>query len=313
MELYQLRSFAAVAATGHLTRAAEILHVSQPALSAQIKALEDELGVVLFERGPAGMTLTAAGKRLLPEAENVVTAAQTLRSRALALRGETAGHLKLGTVADPEFIRLPTVLTRTIERFPLLDIEVHHVVSGAAFENVREGVLDASFYFGGLEHPKVSSIALCEFAYRVVAPGAWRERIAGASWEELAAEPWIMAPAISTHSALASELFRARGSAPTQKIEVDNESVISALVTSGLGVALMREDLALAQAATGALCIWGDVRLPTTLSFIFSRKRRRDPALRALAAVVRDVWREVREQTSAPTPKPARRHDAVSA
>ena len=64
MELYQLRGFAAVAESGHLTRAAERLHLSQPALSAQIKALEDELGVHLFERGPSGMALTAAGKRL---------------------------------------------------------------------------------------------------------------------------------------------------------------------------------------------------------------------------------------------------------
>ena len=75
MELYQLRSFLAVAELGHLTRAAERLHVSQPALSAQIKALEDELSVVLFERGAAGMTLTAAGRQLLPEAERVVAAA----------------------------------------------------------------------------------------------------------------------------------------------------------------------------------------------------------------------------------------------
>ena len=87
MELYQLRSFAAVAELGHLTRAAERLHVSQPALSAQIKALEDELAVVLFERGAGGMSLTAAGRQLLPEAERVIAAAQVLRSQALALQG----------------------------------------------------------------------------------------------------------------------------------------------------------------------------------------------------------------------------------
>src|SRR5258706_14330728 len=75
MELYQLRSFAAVAELGHLTRAAEKLHISQPALSAQIKALEDELGVALFERTPSGMTLTAAGQRLLTEASKFSRAA----------------------------------------------------------------------------------------------------------------------------------------------------------------------------------------------------------------------------------------------
>ena len=88
MELYQLRSFIAVAELAHLTRAAERLHVSQPALSAQIKALEDELGVHLFERTPAGMTLTAAGKRLLPEAAKVLADAAALYGKARAMEGE---------------------------------------------------------------------------------------------------------------------------------------------------------------------------------------------------------------------------------
>src|SRR5262252_9431477 len=65
MELYQLRSFLAVAEAGNLTRAAEKLHLSQPALSAQIRSLEDELEVTLFERTSGGMTPTAAGRRLL--------------------------------------------------------------------------------------------------------------------------------------------------------------------------------------------------------------------------------------------------------
>jgi DNA-binding transcriptional LysR family regulator len=69
MELYQLRSFVAIAELGQLTRAAEKLHVSQPAVSAQLKALEDKLGLVLFERTASGMVLTAPGARLLAEAE----------------------------------------------------------------------------------------------------------------------------------------------------------------------------------------------------------------------------------------------------
>jgi len=89
MELYQLRTFAAVAETGHLTRAAERLHISQPAVSAQIKALEDKLEVRLFERGPAGMTLTRAGARLLEQAAKVIAAAEELRNLAKALTGES--------------------------------------------------------------------------------------------------------------------------------------------------------------------------------------------------------------------------------
>ena len=85
MELYQLRRFAAVAELGHLTRAAERLHVSQPALSAQIRALEETLGVTLFERGSSGMSLTAAGRRLLPAARDVVAKAAALRGVAQSI------------------------------------------------------------------------------------------------------------------------------------------------------------------------------------------------------------------------------------
>src|ERR1700720_3263893 len=106
MELYQLRSFAAVAEAGHLTRAAQKLHISQPALSAQIKALEDELGLTLFERTSTGMTLTAAGKRLLAEADKIPAASQTFEAEARALTGGVAGKARVGTLSDPEFIRL---------------------------------------------------------------------------------------------------------------------------------------------------------------------------------------------------------------
>jgi len=290
MELYQLRSFLAVAELGHLTRAAERLHVSQPALSAQIKALEDELSVVLFERGAAGMTLTAAGRQLLPEAERVVAAAQSLRSQALALQGEVAGRVRLGTVSDPDLTRLPDVLRRAVDRFPLLELDVHQEVSGAAFEKVRDGELDAAFYYGDRSHPAVASLPLREFAFCIVVPAAWAQRLEGESWQAIAAEPWIMTPPISTHHALAMALLDAHGVAPMRRVEADHEAVISSLVAAGLGVALMREDIARAEAERGALRIWGDARIATRLSFVYRRERERDPPIHALRDVVRDVW-----------------------
>jgi DNA-binding transcriptional LysR family regulator len=290
MELYQLRSFVAVAELGQLTRAADRLHVSQPALSAQIKALEDELGVVLFERGASGMTLTAAGRQLLPEAERVLAAAQALRSQALALRGEVSGRVRLGTVGDPELTRLGDVLRRAVACFPLLEIDVHHEISGAAFDKVRDGELDAAFYYGDLAHPAVGSVVLGELAFRIVVPAGWAARLADAGWEGIAAEPWIMTPPISTHHVLATELFRAHAVEPVRQVEADHEAVISSLVTAGLGVALMREDMARADAAKGGIAIWGDTRLATRLAFVYRREREHDPSIRAIRDVVLDVF-----------------------
>jgi DNA-binding transcriptional LysR family regulator len=302
MELYQLRSFATVAELGHLTRAAERLHVSQPALSAQIKALEDELSVVLFERGAGGMTLTAAGRQLLPEAERVIAAAQSLRNQAQTLHGQVSGRVRLGTVADPELTRLPDVLRRAVDRFPLLELDVHQEISGAAFEHVRDGELDAAFYYGSLTHPAVAALPLRRFAFCIVVPAAWGKRLEGASWETLAAEPWIMTPPISTHTALAADLFQAHAVTPMRRVEADHEAVISSLVAAGLGVALMREDAALADARNGAVAIWGDARVETGLFFVYRRERERDPPIHALRDVVRGVW-DARKPAAARPPR----------
>ena len=245
--------------------------MSQPALSAQIKALEDELGVQLFARGPAGMTLTAAGRRLLPDATRVLEDAAALHGKARGIQGEIAGHVRLGTLADPDFIRLAAFLAQATERFPLIELELQHEVSGVAFEKVRDGALDASFYYGDLAHAAVESIPLREIAYRVAGPAAWREKIVGASWEEIAALPWLMAPPSSTHHVLATALFAERGRAPATLIGADNEPVIRSLVASGLGVALVRDDLAREGEAAGELA------LQRSSSFTRARSRGPDP------------------------------------
>jgi len=290
MELYQLRGFATVAELGHLTRAAERLHISQPALSAQVRSLEDELGLVLFDRSPAGMQLTAAGRRLLPEIEKVLAAAQALRDQARAIRGDVDGTVIVGTVSDPGTLRLAPFLAAAMERYPGLHIQVPHEVSGVAFERVRDRALDASFYYGDLTHPSVASLRLRELGYRVVVPAAWGERLAKADWNAIAAEPWIMTPAVSTHRQLATSMFRRHGVEPANHVEADNETVIASLVISGLGLALMREEQAIERVAAGEVAIWRDVRLVTPLTFIYLNERRDDPIIRALIDVVEDVW-----------------------
>ena len=96
MEYYHLRTFVAVAEEEHLTRAAERLNASLPAVSAHIRSLEDELGVALFARTPRGMRLTAEGRALLGEARSALSSVEAVRQRAGALRQEVAGVVRIG-------------------------------------------------------------------------------------------------------------------------------------------------------------------------------------------------------------------------
>ncbi len=291
MELYQLRSFVAVAEAGHVTRAAEKLHVSQPAVSAQIKALEEQLDLSLFERTPGGMELTFAGQRLLADAQNVLAAAQELRNHAHALMKEVAGKVSVGTLSDPSFTRVGEFLNATVERHPLLQVELHHEVSGAAFAKVRDGELDAGFYFGALAHPGVDGLRLRGIVYRVAAPAAWKKRVLDADWAAIARLPWVITPPISTHHQLVRALFDKHRIEPTKVVEADQEFVIANLVVSGVGLSLIREELALEKEAAGEVCLWRDLRLDTDLWFIYRREREGDPVIRAMLDVLADTWK----------------------
>ena len=173
MELYQLRSFAAVAELGHLTRAAERLHISQPAVSAQIKALEDELGVSLFERVSSGMVLTSAGRKLLPAAEKVLDAAQALRSRASALQGRGRRDA-YASARFPirEFTRVGEFLAKALETHPLLEIEIHHEVTRRCIrEGARRRARRKLLLRQASSIPTSLAVPLVDFAYRIVGTG----------------------------------------------------------------------------------------------------------------------------------------------
>jgi len=290
VELTQIRSFIAVAKHGHLTRASETLHLSQPALSAQIKALEEALGVTLFRRAPSGMILTPSGRALLARAEHVAEAVLELRHAADALQGSLTGHLTLGTVLDPMTLRLGELLNRAREQYPQLEIDLRHVVSHEALAGLRSGGLDVSFYFGAA--PKdLDAVALRDLTYCIAMPLVWAAELEHSDWQVLAERPWVVAPAQSSHRQLVLQAFGDRGhSVPEHIIEADNESVIVNLVESGVGASLVREELAVASAAEGRIAVCRDATVDTTLWLAFQGERTTDPLVQAFLGMVREVW-----------------------
>lgn len=290
METNLLRAFITVAELGSLTKAANLLHLSQPAVSAQLKTLEEYLTLRLFERTSVGMRLTKVGQELLPKARSVLAANNDLRNVAKQLEGSLTGRARVGTILEPPLIRLGEFMSSIIECYPWLDIELHHGISPWAMEEVSNGSLDAAFFMGDSIHSNVKVIPLTDVTYRIVAPFALRDEVMKADWREMAALPWIIANKQSPHLQMVSNMFNRLGLTPLKVVQADQESTINYLIAEGVGVSLMREDLALAAQNAGHGVIWDKARPTTTLSFILASGRESDPIMAAVETVVQRIW-----------------------
>jgi len=290
MEIYQLRSFIAVARTGHLTRAAEQLHLTQSAVSKQLKALEDELGVPLFDRSTSGMTLTSVGKRLMPLAKRAVDTVTELASLARSMQGHVTGKLKLGTIIDPESLRLGELLSEMQQHYPEVEIVLEHGISGSVLHRVKAGELDACFYLGTVDDPDLTVIQLSIESYVVAAPQAWKDRVTGSTWAELATMPWIGTPRGSSQTALIEKAMKHQGLSRRIVVEADQEASMIGLIHAGVGLCLIRERLALEIEPTTKIVLWTGDKLPCPLSLIVRNEGVSRPLTAVLVETTFSVW-----------------------
>ena len=290
MEIYQIRTFLAVARLGHLTRAAEQLHLTQPAVSKQIKALEQELGVLLFERQPTGMVLTREGRALFPQAERTLFDAMELLNHARMLRGEVSGEVTIGTVIDPDTLRLGSFLAALMAYFPKVQARLRHGISGWVMGQVNAGELDVGFYLGPVLEPDVSSLPMRTLQYVVIGPPEWSARLGQADWAALAQMPWIGTPAHSSQHRLVHTMFAEHGLKVRTSVEADQEASMVSLVRNGVGLATMRDDLARAAQARGEVCIWAGTVQDCPLSLVFKTSRRDDVLVAACRKALAEVW-----------------------
>ncbi|WP_151447764.1 LysR family transcriptional regulator [Lacisediminimonas profundi] len=289
MDFTQLRAFITVAQEGNLTRAAEKLHLTQPAVSLQIKSLQRSLDLQLFTRTPSGMALSTDGARLLPLAERVLASIADLRQAAAAMHSTVTGNLAIGTILDPEFTRLGAVLKLLVESFPQLSTELLHGMSGWVLQQIRAGRLDVGYYLG-VPGKEFHCQTLTSFTYNVVAPRGWRSRVIGRDWPELARLPWVWTPPESAHNRMLSKVFSQYKATPNKVALVDQEPSMLDLVKSGVGLCLVRESTALKEAHLHGLVIADQVSLLTELTFICLARRKNEPAIAAIFSLLKTVW-----------------------
>lgn len=288
MDIYQLRTFVAVAHEGSITRASEVLHLSQPAVSAHIKAIEDALGLALFERTPRGMSLTREGERLLVKAEQTLAAHRELMGEATRIKGRLTGKLRLGAGSNSNHEVIGRFLIALAEHYPEVEVALKHGTSADILSGLRNGSLDAGFYNeAGDPDPALATIGVAQFRISVVARPGLVATAQGPDWEALAEVPWIYPTSSACCGRTAEGLFKLHRFRPTRIISVDREDVTRALVAGGVGVGLLHDDTVKVAAARGEVETL--IEAPTLVRVLFAHlaSRAQDPVLTAAASILR--------------------------
>lgn len=288
MDLYQLRTFVAVAREGSITRASELVHLSQPAVSAHIKAIEDALGLTLFERTARGMTLTREGERLLAKAEQTLAAHHELMDEATRLKGRLTGKLRLGAGSNSNHEAVGRLLTGLSERGPEVEVVLKHGTSLEILTGIRNGSLDAGFYNeAGEPEPDLSTLEVSRFGTYLAAPPGIVAPSEALDWKALAGLPWIYPAASACCGRTAENLFKTHRIRPKRTISVDREDVTRTLIGSGIGVGLLHAGTAKTARDRGEVELLLECPTLTRVLFAHLSIRAQDPLLTVATSILR--------------------------
>ncbi len=171
MTLRQLRYFDALARHCHFGRAAEACAISQPALSMQIKEMEEALGGVLLERGARQVGLTNFGEEAAQRVRNILRSVDELGDFARASRDRLVGRLRIGMIPTIAPYLLPAVIGNLTRTHPELDIHVRETLTPKLIQELAEGRLDAAIVALPVSEPSLAEVALFAETFLLVRPG----------------------------------------------------------------------------------------------------------------------------------------------
>lgn len=302
-DIRSLQAFVTVAKEGNVSRAAKLLHLTQPAVSLQLKRLSEDTGLTLFNRTAKGIEITRDGSLLLVKAERVLMSLAEFSQAAQRLTGEVRGKLRIGTIVDPNFIRLGQLLAGLLNTYPDIQTELMHGISGEVLNRLRREQIDVGFYLSDVQTANhqaseqetdtltdIKLLKLTEFNYRIVAPPGWDALIEDATWPELAALPWIGTPPNSVHSRLLAGIFKEHQCEQNVVALVDQEPSMIAMANSGVGLCLCRESIALHERQTAGLSMADHISVPAALSIATLKSNEQQPLIDAFLGVVSNGW-----------------------
>lgn len=281
MDIANLRAFVAVAETRSFSAAAAQLHLTQPAVSKRIAALEDGFAARLFDRIGRTVDLTESGRALLPRARRILAELDDSHRALADLSGTIAGTLRLGTSHHIGLHRLPPTLRAFAARYPEVTLDLHFMDSEAACHGVETGDLELAIVtLPPEERPSLELRPVWDDPLVVVCapdhPLAQRRRVQIA---DLAAHPAIL-PASSTYTRqIAERVFHDLGVELRSTLSTNYLETIKMLVAVGLGWSLLPQTMVDRQLHT--LAVRG-VQLRRTLGSVRHRERTLSNAARAM-------------------------------
>jgi DNA-binding transcriptional LysR family regulator len=260
MELHQLEAFEAVLLHHSFTRAAEVLFLTQPAVTRQIAALETELKTPLFERLGRTVVPTAAGEVLHRYAEEILRLRREAREAVGEISVGAAGRLTVGASSTLATYVLPPLLRRFRAEYPKVEIAVTTGLSARILERVREGRADLGLVTterdAARPDPALTLTPLADFDTVVVLPRdhplTGRECVRTG---DLAGVPLTLMEPGTNLRTYADHLFASAGVTPNVALELDNAEAIKRMVEAGLGVSLLPEVSVRSEVALGNLVV----------------------------------------------------------
>ncbi|QCP53686.1 LysR family transcriptional regulator [Trinickia violacea] len=296
MNFTHLAAFFAVVETGSVTGASERLHVSQPALTREIRELEDRLGVPLFDRLPRGMQPTEAGRLLADHAAQIFGLADAAEIAVGEFAGLTRGHLGLATSRTIGAYLLPTVLDEFHRLYPGIDVEV--AVTNT--EHVEETVLAHQRQIGLIEGPyddgAFDSILIGrDELIAVAAPSHPLARVRRLTAAKVAEAGLILRePGSGTRTAV-EQAHAKHAIELAPKLSVGSPEAIKRLVRLGHAVSWVSRHAVGEEIASGALVQLpvADLKIERNLNMIWRKARSLSPSARAFQTLACQMWEAV--------------------
>lgn len=238
MDIRQLRYFQEIVAQGSLTRAAESLHVAQPALSLHLKNMEEQLGTRLLTRSRSGVTPTEAGDLLLQRARAILEDLARTEDDIRNLETDPSGIVRIGLPGTiSAMVSLPLILAAR-ERFPRITLNITEAMSGFVGDWLSEGKIDLAVLYSRSKDARIQSELLLEEELVVLWP-ADAERPLEMNMEALDKVPMVLPSGAHGLRVLIDRTFQALGFAPEIAMEIDSFNNIKRLVAAGFGPSIL--------------------------------------------------------------------------